>query len=104
MSVIEAMQLGLVPVVTAVGEIPEYVRDGDNGLIVDPAKLHLAAARIAELLATPGAIQPMAARAAETWAEAALYRDSFREAALDLATGPLKPPSTAPSAHRNAGK
>ncbi len=96
MSVIEAMQLGLVPVVTAVGEIPHYVRDGDNGLIVDPEKLDDAAKRIAELLRTPGAIDAMAERAGDTWTGAALYRDSFRDAALDLAARPVRQPSTTP--------
>lgn len=104
MSLIEAMQLGLVPVVTAVGEIPQYVRDGENGLIVNPAEVDLAASRIARLLRTPGAIEAMAARAAETWTGAELYRESFRKAALDLAGKPLRRPSTTPSARRSADR
>ena len=36
MSVVEAMQLGLIPVVAPVGEIPRYCRDGENALLVTP--------------------------------------------------------------------
>jgi hypothetical protein len=73
-------------------------------LIVDPTELDRAAARIAGLMAKPGAIEGIAARAAATWTESDLYRDSFREAALDLAAKPLTQPSTAPSAPRNADR
>ncbi len=35
MSVVEAMQSGLIPIVTPVGEILNYIEDGSNGFIVE---------------------------------------------------------------------
>ena len=35
MSLLETMAYGLVPVVTNVGSISEYVKDGENGLLID---------------------------------------------------------------------
>ena len=81
MSVVEAMQAGLVSVVTAAGEVGHYVRDGENGIIVDPNDLPAAAGRIAELLGDPGRFARVAEAAASTWAGAKLYSEDFSAAA-----------------------
>jgi glycosyltransferase involved in cell wall biosynthesis len=88
MGVVEAMQLGLVPVVTAVGEIARYVRDGENGLVVDPERLPDAAVRLAGLLADPPRLAAMRAAAIATWSDAPLYRDDVARAARALAGRP----------------
>lgn len=84
MSVVEAMQLGLVPVVTAVGEIGRYVRDGENGLLVDPQSLRASAERIARLLQSPEEIQRLSRSASNTWSDAPLYSEDFCARAIAL--------------------
>lgn len=64
---VEAMQLGLIPVVTAVGEMKNYVRDGFNGLIIDPDDLGEASNRIKLLLANPSKIAEMRSAARAEW-------------------------------------
>lgn len=82
MSVVEAMQLGLVPVVTPVGEIGTYCRDGHNAVIVqDPAA---AAARVISLLGNPGAWRELRSGAIATWKSCALYRDDVASACRRL--------------------
>ena len=82
MSVTEAMQLGLVPVVTPVGEIARYCRDGDNAVLV--ANPGGDGAAVGALLALCGDGTAYGARrdsALRTWRDAALYRDSVLAAA-----------------------
>ena len=88
MSVVEAMQLGLIPIVTPVGEVARYVRDGENGLLVDTEELSAAAERIAELLRSPQTIERLSMAASATWAEAPLFRDDLCAAALALVRKP----------------
>lgn len=87
MSVVEAMQLGLVPVVTPAGEIPRYVRDGDNGIIVDPDDLEAAAARIARLVGKPAELSRMRLSAIAQWRDAETYAVTFCRAAHALWAG-----------------
>ena len=54
MAVVEAMQLGLVPLVTPVGEIERYVSDGESGLWFDDAQ-H-AVTRVAALMGRRGSL------------------------------------------------
>ncbi|MBX3479447.1 MAG: glycosyltransferase [Caulobacter sp.] len=83
MSLIEAMQLGLVPVVTPVGEMPAYVDPGVSGLIYrDEAQ---AAAEIGVLLDNPALFAAISAAAVDHWAGGRLYQDDVIAAALDLA-------------------
>jgi glycosyltransferase involved in cell wall biosynthesis len=77
MSVMEAMQLGLVPVVTPVGEIPAYCRDGVNAVVISDDEG--AAAKVEALLADPPAYAALSARAISTWQQQPLYRDSVIE-------------------------
>lgn len=72
-SVVEAMQAGLVPVVTPVGEIANYCRDGENAVVVtDDAA---AADRVLALLDDPAAYRLMSQAAAAHWRDQPLYRD-----------------------------
>jgi glycosyltransferase involved in cell wall biosynthesis len=76
MSVVEAMQLGLVPVVAPVGEIPRYCRDGETALFIAPdAAAAAVAARIDALLAAPDRVERMARAAHDVWQARPLYRD-----------------------------
>jgi glycosyltransferase involved in cell wall biosynthesis len=82
MAVVEAMQLGLVPIVTPVGEIASYVEDGANGVwFADPAAAH---ERVEQLLADRSAYAAMRDAAARTWCDRPLYRDEFLAACAEL--------------------
>jgi glycosyltransferase involved in cell wall biosynthesis len=50
MSLLEAMANGLAPICTPVGSIPEFVRDGVNGLLVPPGDTDKLAAAIERLV------------------------------------------------------
>lgn len=75
MSVVEAMQLGLIPVVAPVGEIPRYCRDGETALFMAPDEDAAAvAARLDALLAAPDRARCMARAAHDVWVARPLYR------------------------------
>lgn len=83
MAVVEAMQLGLVPVVTPVGEIGAYVTHGDNGIwIADDEEPAIAA--VLSLLADPARYRAMQKAAVDTWRDRPLYRDEFLQACADV--------------------
>ncbi len=73
MSVVEAMQAGLVPVVTPVGEIGTYCNDGDNAVLVNDDEY--AVQSVLRLLNDPTRYQQMAKNASQTWQDKPLYRD-----------------------------
>lgn len=85
MSVVEAMQLGLVPVVTPVGEIANYARDGNNSLlVVDDAQT------VDNLLALLGdelRYQALRASAIATWQSMPLYKDDVIQACREILDG-----------------
>lgn len=87
MSVVEAMQLGLVPVVTPVGEIPRYVSDGGNGVLVDPKNLAAAAGRAMALIGDARAYAAMRQAAIDRWSGTPLYREDAARAARALMEG-----------------
>jgi glycosyltransferase involved in cell wall biosynthesis len=58
MSVIEAMAAGLPVITTPVGGIPELIRDGEEGLLVEPGDVDALAAKI-EYLAGSKTIRSM---------------------------------------------
>ena len=74
MSVVEAMQLGLVPVVTPVGQVGSYCRDRHNSVIVDVDEE--AARRVVELIRQPEAYAALRQNAIATWTDHPLYRDA----------------------------
>ena len=84
MGTVEAMQLGLVPVVTPVGEMARYVQEGQTGVVVDPDRLEQAAATVAELLRDPSAFHRLRAGAVAYWQAASLYPEDVCAAARDL--------------------
>lgn len=75
MSVVEAMQLGLVPVVTPVGEIGRYCRDGDNALLFTGTCD--AARQVLGLLSDPVRYDTIRRAAIATWSAHPLYRDAI---------------------------
>lgn len=82
MSVTEAMQLGLVPVVTPVGEIARYCRDGENAVVVrNPDGDAAAAEAVLALCSDATAYNRLRDRGLQTWRGATLYRDSILGAA-----------------------
>lgn len=84
MATVEAMQLGLVPVVTPVGEMADYVVDGVNGLIVAPDRLGDVVSALADLLAQPDRYQAMRAAAIATWDGVPTYARSVEAAVQGL--------------------
>ncbi len=75
MSVVEAMQRGLIPVVTPVGEIAHYCQDGVNAIFIEDDVRAVDA--ISTLLRDPDRARAMAKAATDTWREAPLYREDF---------------------------
>ncbi len=60
-SLLEAMSLGLPVVTTPVGAIPEIVKDGENGFLVDPGDIRALASRVDRLLSDEPLRRAMAA-------------------------------------------
>lgn len=89
MSVTEAMQLGLVPVVSPVGEIAHYCREGDNAVLLPEAEDGddgPAAAAVLSLLEDPAGYAALRASGVARWTDQPLYRDSVMAAARGLLT------------------
>jgi glycosyltransferase involved in cell wall biosynthesis len=83
MSVVEAMQLGLVPVVTPVGEIASYCQARVNAILIGGqtgAADEAAADEVVAILADPTRLDGLRAAAISTWAEAPLYADAVLDA------------------------
>lgn len=83
MAAVEAMQLGLVPVVTPVGEIGTYVEDGCNGIWFTTPQETLD--KVEHLLTDPAAYGATRQAATETWEGKPLYREEFLTACAELA-------------------
>jgi glycosyltransferase involved in cell wall biosynthesis len=88
MSVVEAMQMGLVPIVTPVGEIPSYCSHGFNSLIVNSDRQ--AIEDVKSLLINNEKYQSMRLHAIETWKDSQLYADSVLQACEEIFSGDLK--------------
>jgi len=86
MSVVEAMQLGLVPVVTPVGEIGNYARHGKNALIVQSDE-SVVNEILAVLSDNPKYIE-LRKNAAVTWDRAPLYTESVLLACTEILSMP----------------
>ena len=65
-ALLEAMTAGVAPVVTAVGGIPEVIKNGVNGLLVEPKDPDSLADGIGTLLSDPVSRKAMALEAAKT--------------------------------------
>jgi glycosyltransferase involved in cell wall biosynthesis len=93
MSVIEAMQLGLVPVVTPVGEIASYGKDGRNAVIVESDDK--AVKDILSLLGSNERYQVLRTAAIQTWNGKPLYKESVLDACHNLIESELSLKDTA---------
>lgn len=82
MSVVEAMQLGLVPVVTPVGQIARYCREKENGILVDND--HRATEAVLDLLSNEVQFDRLRQGALKEWQNKLLYRESMLEACAAL--------------------
>ena len=82
MSVVEAMQMGLVPIVTPVGEIPAYCGHDFNALIVKSDQQVVENVR--GLLDCDKKYQNIRKNAIATWKDAPLYADSVLQACEEL--------------------
>jgi glycosyltransferase involved in cell wall biosynthesis len=87
MGTVEAMQLGLVPVVTPVGEMARYVENGASGVFVDPDDLGAGVEAVAELIAQPEAYARARSGAIAYWQNAALYAEDICAASHALLAG-----------------
>jgi len=85
MSVVEAMQNGLVPVVAPVGEIANYCRDKESAIFVNED--HATVSAVLALLSDPDQYRRMSIAAAKHWQKKPLYRDDFIDAAKELIGG-----------------
>ena len=88
MSVVEAMQLGLVPIVTPVGEIPSYCGHGVNALIVESDQQVVEEVRA--LLSSNEKYQGMRLSGIEAWTDRPLYAESVLQACEALLAGSKK--------------
>ena len=74
LSVVEAMQFGLIPAVRPAGEIARYARDGHSAVFLT-GDSRADAARITALIDAPDDAAAIARAARAEWADAPLYRD-----------------------------
>jgi glycosyltransferase involved in cell wall biosynthesis len=85
MSVVEAMQYGLVPIVTPVGEISNYCKNDLNAIVVDNMdNLDKTATEIISLLKEEKKYTAMQLSAQKIWFDAPLYKDDFLLACEEL--------------------
>ena len=82
MSVIESMQLGLVPIVTPVGEINSYCKDGSNAVIIDSDSK--AIKDVLRLIDSDSQYQKLRIEAISTWKDKPLYKDSVLDACKQI--------------------
>ena len=82
MSVVESMQLGLVPVVSPVGEIANYARHGENAVVVTDDSA--AVSDVMNLVDDDLRFQALRQRAIATWANQPIYKDSVVAACREI--------------------
>lgn len=85
MSVVEGMQLGLLPVATGAGQMAHYVQNGVTGIRVDADRLNEAVDAIVSLLGDPARFKQMRENAVGYWVKNSLYADDVCTYASDLA-------------------
>lgn len=78
MSVVEAMQLGLVPIVTPVGEIANYCQDAVNAVVIGSDQQTVG--EVINLIDAGERYKSMRTNAIATWVQQPLYRDSVLSA------------------------
>jgi glycosyltransferase involved in cell wall biosynthesis len=85
MSVIEAMQTGLVPVATTVGDIPTYCRDGENAVLLGDDD-EASAESVARLIRDPTRYAAFQVSARAVWQNRPTYIESKSDAVRALAS------------------
>jgi len=75
MSTVEAMQMGLIPLVTPVGEIANYCVAGKNAILIESDKE--SCQEVTSLLKKPHQLKQMSQMASDTWRDALLYREDI---------------------------
>jgi len=75
LSVVEAMQLGLVPVITPVGEIKNYCVDGFNAVVIDNEKNTVN--KVLDILNDVESFQNLRKNAINTWENSMIYEDNI---------------------------
>jgi len=83
MSVVEGMQLGLIPVVTPVGEIGNYCRNSHNSLFVNSSGVNDNLELVAALKDT-SRFDDLSKNACVTWKEHLSYGQSMESALIEL--------------------
>lgn len=87
MSVVEAMQLSLVPVVSPVGEIGTYCKHHHNAIVVEESDNPIDAVNdVIALLQNETKYRELQAKSNEHWADHVLYKDDVCLAANELYT------------------
>lgn len=86
MSVVEGMQLGLVPIVTPVGEIANYCEHEKSALFVDNDEQ--VQEQIWNLLQNPKSYQVMRHNAISVWSDVPTYAESIFNETRRLICGP----------------
>lgn len=81
-SVVEAMQARLVPIVTPVGEIARYCEHGENAILVKDTTQ--ASRDIVALLEDPNTYERMACAAAKYWQGRTLFREDMISSCYDI--------------------
>jgi glycosyltransferase involved in cell wall biosynthesis len=81
-SVVEAMQLGLIPLVSAVGEFSNYILHGTNGVFLSDDDEGLRALK--SFLSDENEYLRVRRNAIATWSGVATYRESVRDACMNL--------------------
>ena len=82
MSVVEAMQLGLIPIVTPVGEIKNYCKDNFNAIFA--SNNHSPNDQVLKLYSDKEIFEQTRKNAIDTWLEQKIYSDSLMDAASSL--------------------
>jgi glycosyltransferase involved in cell wall biosynthesis len=82
MAVVEAMQLGLVPVVTPVGEIGRYCKNNFNSIFVSDDSSTVG--NVCHLLADQNDYNRIRCSSIETWRDTSTYREDVLDACDEL--------------------
>jgi glycosyltransferase involved in cell wall biosynthesis len=78
MSTAEAMQFGLLPVVTPVGEIGNYCIDNENAIVVtDVGDLDKSIDKVMAVLGSQSCFDRLVGNSATTWSGCGTYREEF---------------------------
>jgi glycosyltransferase involved in cell wall biosynthesis len=100
-AIIEAMAAGVPVVATSIGAVPDLIRDGIEGRVVEPGDVEQLAAALAELVENP-ALRTRMARAARRRAEEAHSLPHLSQRLADLYAGVLNGGAPVPANTREA--